>query len=255
MPNKPLWFLDRGSGSATKTGENQYFLNYPGGSNYGASFKPESVRASANSNYTDTILSLSGGYQDVWESSMPACVRDLQTANGAGDYAIAVLSAQAPPAFNQVANTNVYSFVKIDGVGIDAGTGSNNINGTTATSYTNVVTGAYDFVLQNSFNYRAGFLTASPQPPAGSPPNVVMAYAMRYMLQANSISGANNGYSFPLAVTGVLIDPVLAPTQDAGVILDSRYRDSASPMMPNFDATDSGASGTGGVITYGSSSL
>jgi hypothetical protein len=260
FPSKPIWFLDRGSGSGTKAGENQYFLNYPGSFNYGASLKPNSVGATANSNYTDTILNLSGGYQDVKEASTAACVTDLQNANAAGDYAVTVLATQFAPALNKVGGVNVYSFVKIDGIGIDTGTGSDNINGSTSTSYTNAVTGAYDYVLQNSFNYRSGLLTASSpgtitQPPAGSAPNVVVAYAVRNNLQAESLAGANSGKAFPLAVTGVLIDPVLAPAQDAGVILNTRFRVSAAPLQPNFDATDSGSGGTGGVITYGSDPL
>jgi len=260
FPSKPIWFLDRGSGSGTKAGENQYFLNYPGGFSYGASLKPNSVGATANSNYTDTILNLSGGYQDVKEASTAACVTDLQNANAAGDYAVTVLATQFAPALNKVGGVNVYSFVKIDGIGIDTGSGSDNINGSTSTSYTNAVTGAYDYVLQNSFNYRSGLLTASSpgtitQPPAGSAPNVVVAYAVRNNLQAESLAGANSGKAFPLAVTGVLIDPVLAPAQAAGVILDTRSRNSASPMVPSFDATNSGAGGAGGVITYGSDPL
>ena len=31
LPSKPVWFLDRGSGSATKAAGNLYFLNYPTG--------------------------------------------------------------------------------------------------------------------------------------------------------------------------------------------------------------------------------
>jgi hypothetical protein len=82
-----------------------------------------------------------------------------------------------------------------------------------------------------------------------------VAYAVRNNLQAESLAGANSGKAFPLAVTGVLIDPVLAPAQAAGVILDTRSRNSASPMVPSFDATNSGAGGAGGVITYGSDPL
>lgn len=262
FPSKPMWFLDRGSGSGTKAGGNQYFLNYPGAALYAkGALKPNSVTSSnVNGGYTDTILNLSGGYQDVEEASTAACVTDLQNANAAGDYAVSVLATQAAPALNQVSSANVYSFVKIDGIGIDTGTGADNINGTTSTHYTNVVTGAYDYVLQNSFNYRSGLLTPSSpgtitQPPSGSAPNVVMAYAVRNNLQAPSLAGANSGKAFPLSVTGVLIDPVLAPAQDAGVILDTRNRVSASPMVPSFDATDSGSAGTGGVITYGTDPL
>jgi hypothetical protein len=262
MPNKPIWFLDRGSGAGIKAIDNQYFLNYPGGSNYpSGSLTPNSVTGSnANGGYTDTILNLSGGYQDVEEASTAACVLDLQNAQAAGDYAITVLATQAAPALNQVSKANVYSFAKIDGVGIDTGTSADNINGTTSTSYTNVVTGAYDYVLQNSFNYRSGLLTASSPgsitlPPSGSSPNVVMAYAIRNNLQAETLAGANSGKAFPLAVTGVLIDPVLAPAQDAGVILDTRGRVSPSPLIPSFNAQDVSSSGGPGSITYGSDPL
>jgi hypothetical protein len=260
FPFKPIWFLDRGSGAAVKAIGNQYFLNYPGSASYGASLKPFSVGATANSNYTDTILNLSGGYQDVEEASTTAIVTDLQNANAAGDYALGIIDAESAPALNKVAGATAYSFTKINGIGIDTGTATDNINGTTSSSYTNAVTGAYDLVYQVSFNYRSGFLTASSagnvtQPPAGSAPNVVLSYAIRNNLQANSLGGANSGKSFPLAVTGVLIDPALAPVQVAGVILNSRFRASASPLQPSFDATDSGASGSGGVITYGTDPL
>ena len=222
--------------------------------------KPNSVGATANSNYTDTILNLSGGYQDVEEASTTAIVTDLQNANAAGDYALAILDAESAPALNKVGGANVYSFTKIDGIGIDTGTATDNINGSTSSSYTNVVTGAYDMAYQVSFNYRSGFLTASSpgtitQPPAGSAPNVVLSYAIRNNLQSESLAGANSGKSFPLSVTGVLIDPVLAPAQNAGVILNTRNRVSASPMVPSFDATNSGSGGSGGVITFGSDPL
>jgi periplasmic binding family protein len=262
MPNAPLWFLDRGSGAAVKAVGNQFFLNYPGGANYtGASLTPHSVLGSnANGGYTDTVLNLSGGYQDVNEASSSAIVTDLQNAQAAGDYAIGFVSAETAPALNQVGGVNVYSFAKIDGVGMDSGTAGNNINGTTATSYNNVVTGAYEYVSQVSFNYRAGFLIASSPgsitlPPAGSAPNVVLTYATRNNLQSVTLAGANSGKAFPLSVTGVLIDPVLAPSQVAGVILDSRNHVTAAPLQPSFDATDVSSSGGPGPITYGSDPL
>lgn len=256
MPSKPIWFLDRGSGSGTKAGENQYFLNYPGGSAYGAALTPGSVSGSNIAHYTDSALSLTGGYQDVKESSTAQCVTDLQNVNQAGGYAVSVLAAQVAPALNQVGGVNQYSFVNIDGVGIDTGGTGDNVNGTGGTKYTNVVTGAYDYVLQNSFNYRSGFMTASApgtitHAPTGAPANVAFAYGMRNGLQAESLAGAHAGTAFPAAVPGVLVDPVLAPAQDAGVILGTRNKNSASPMIPSFDAT----SVTGGAITYGTDPL
>jgi hypothetical protein len=260
MPSKPMFFLDRGSGSGTKAGENQYFLNYPGGSGYsGATLKPNSVTAgNVNGGYNGgTTLNLSAtSAQDVEEGSTAACVTDLQAANAAGAYAVSVLAAQVAPALNLVSGATAYSFVKIDGVGIDTGTTNDNINGTKSTSYTNVVTGAYDYFLQNSFNYRTGFMVASSpgsitKAPANAAPNVAISYAIRNNLQAATLAGANSGKAFPLSVTGVLIDPVLAPSQAAGVVLDTRNRVSAAPLQPSFDATDTGASANGGPITYG----
>jgi hypothetical protein len=252
-----MWFLDRGSGSGTKAGENQYFLNYPGGLGYGATITPGSVSATTVNSYTDTILNLSGSYQDVKEASTAACVTDLINANNAGDYAVSVLATQVAPALNLSGGKTAYSFVKIDGVGIDTGSSTDNINGTTSTSYTNVITGAYDYVLQNSFNYRGALLKPSSPgsittAPAGSAPNVAMAYAVRNNLQSESLAGANTGKAFPLSVTGVLIDPVLAPAQDAGVALDTRAKNSAAPEQPSFDATDVNANSSGNqAITFG----
>jgi hypothetical protein len=250
MPNLPLWFLDRGSGSGSKAAGNQYILNYPGGIGTGGYVSPGSVTgAGVNAGYTDTILSLSGGYQDVKESSNAAIVSDLQSANGAGDYAIAVLAAEFVPAQNQgSAGVNQYSFAKIGGVGIDTGTTNDNINGTTATQYTNVVTGAYDFVYQNSFNTRSGFLT-------NGTTNAAWATAIRTQLQSEKIAGANSQKAFPNAVTGVLIDPANAPAQDGGVVLWSRLKNSTAPIQLNFDATDVNSVGGVQAITFGSDPL
>jgi hypothetical protein len=265
MPTKAIAFLDRGSGSGTKAGENQYFLNYPGAKAYtgGAGYVvPGSVSGSNINHYTSsTFTNSNAAYQDVKESSTAQCISDLNNANVAGVYATSILAAQAAPAFNQSGGSTQYSFVKINGVGIDTATGTgntatDNINTTGQTHYTNVVTGAYDYVLQNSFNYRAGFMVASSPgtittAPGGSAANVVFAYAMRNNLQSEGLASAHSGNAFPLSVPGVLVDPVLAPAQDAGVILDTRNKVSAAPFQPSFDAQ----SVTGGAITFGTDPL
>jgi len=266
FPSAPFWFLDRGSGSGSKAAGNQYFLNYPGGIGTGGFVPPHSVTTSSvNGGYTDTVLSLSGGYQDVKEASNAAIVTDLQNAQanaGGTQYAAAILSAEFAPALEQVGGANVYSFAKIGGnglapstgkqvlgIGIDSGTGSDNINGTTSTSYSNVVTGAYDFVYQNSFNTRSGFLTSTTA-------NAKWANAIKSQLQSESIAGAYSGLAFPAAVTGVLIDPNTAPAQDGGVVLWSRLKNSTAPIQLNFDATDTNANGSGAqIISYGSDPL
>jgi hypothetical protein len=245
MPNKAMWLLDRGSGSGTKASGNQYFLNYPGGLGSNGALTPRSVNASSVNNYTGTILNLSGGYQDVKEASNAAVVADLQAANSAGHGAVTILAAEFPPALNG----GGYAFAKIGNVAIDSANGStDDINTSGATTYRNVVTGAYDFAFQNSFNTRAGLI-----PSSGTPPTLggKFALAMRNQLSAESIAAANAGSALPNAVSGLLVDPVNAPAQDAGVVLWTRNKNSTAPIQLNFDAT----SVNGGHVTFGSDPL
>jgi hypothetical protein len=252
LPSVPLWLLDRGSGSGSKAAGSSYFLYYPGAQAYGAAIKPNSVgkvSGNVNSGYTDSVLNLSGGYQDVEEPSNAQIVNDLITVNNnsGSEYAVSILAAQFAPGFNQgtYTGTNQYSFMKIGGVGIDTGGATDNINGTTSTSYTNVVTGAYDFAVQNSFNSRSNSPLTTTTTGAG------WEAAMKTQLQASNLGGANDGHSFPTAVTGVLIDADIATSQVAGSILWTRNKQSASPAQISFDAT----SVNGGAITYGSDPL
>lgn len=245
LPAGPVFLLDRGSGSGSKAAGNQYFLNNPGAHGAGGAEDPGSVTAAGvNAGYTDTALNLSGGYQDVEEKSNAAIVTDLQAANAAGKYAVAILAAEFAPAYNQSSSANQYSFAKIDGIGIDTGGPSDNINGTTATKYTNVITGAYDFAYQNSFNTRTGFLT-------GGTNGAKWANLIKTQLQKESISGAHAGAGFPTAVTGLLVDPYNAGgVQSGGVVLWSRQKNSTAPIQSTFDAAS-----IGGTITYGSDPL
>ncbi|HVO47268.1 MAG TPA: hypothetical protein VMT29_13120 [Steroidobacteraceae bacterium] len=251
MPNKPIWLLDRGSGSGTKASGNQYFLNYPGALGASGALTPRSVNSSSVNNYTDTILDMTLGYQDVKEASTAAVVTDLQNANGAGHGAITILAAEVPPALNQVGGVSQYSFVKIGGVGIDTANGStDDINTTGSTKYTNVVTGAYDFAYQNSFNTRVGLIPTGTCTSVTSA-NAKMACAIRTALTSENISAAHVGSALPNGVTGLLIDPVKAPAQDAGVVMWTRNKNSTKPILANFDATTV----SGGHITYGSDPL
>lgn len=232
----PIALLDRGSGSGTKAAGNQYFLAYPGAVATGGAVTPGSVNSSTVNNYTGTSLVLPiTAYQDVKESSSGSITGDLNAANVAGARAIAILGLEYPPALNQPSSgtgkgVSQYSFVKIDGVGPDAGTGADNINGATSTSYTNVVTGAYDFFYQNSFNTRSGFLTANSV-------NAAWANALKTLFQAKDISGANASKAFPNAVPGLLLDPKIIGSQIAGVVTGTRYKKSTAPLQPVFDAT------------------
>jgi hypothetical protein len=245
LPNKPVWFLDRGSGSATKAASNLYFLNYPTGLDTGGFTHAGSVTgAGVNAGYTSTALNLAGGYQDVKEGANTTIVSDLRAVNAAGGYAFAILNAEFAPALDPSAGgVPQYSFTKIGGnglpansgkqvlgIGIDSGVGADNVNGTTTTQYSNVITGAYDFAYQGSFNTRSGFLSLTTA-------NAKWANAIATLFKSEAISGANTGLPFPQAVTGVLIDPANVASQDPGVILWSRLRNSTAPIQLNFDAT------------------
>ncbi len=253
-----IYLLDRGSGSGTKAAGNQYFLTYPGGktlSDVGAQ-DPGSV---TNGYSPNTTVILSSGYQDIKEGSSGTIVTDLQTVNAAGQYAIAILAAEFPPALNQLhAGTNDYSFAKVNGVGIDTGYDStstpspitgkfhdniNDLNGTDTaghqfgTSYTNVVNGTYDFFYQNSFNTAKNFL-------AGTGNHPLFALQVRTNLSKPTIASANSGSTFPTSVPGLVLDPLIIQSQAAGTTLFSRQKVSTAPLQPIFDATN-------GSITYG----
>jgi hypothetical protein len=253
MPAGGIALLDRGSGSGSKAAGSAYFLSSPGI----AAVHPNSVTNTAgaggavgtgiNAGYTGTVLAAGTQYQDVREASNSAIVADLKTAQAAGQRAIALLGLEFPPALAQVGGANVYSFVKINGVGVDTGTAGDNINGghggSSATKYTNAVLGTYDFFYQNSFNTRAGFL-------AGTSDKAKFAQEVLADLSKSTIAGANAGLAFPSAVPGVLLDPVTVGSQDPGVVLGSRFGNSSAPLQPAFDAAN-----LGGPINFGSDPL
>lgn len=258
-----IYLLDRGSGSGTKAAGNAYFLEYPIAttSTIAGAASPRSVNAHTISNYTDTALVTSSGYQDVKEASSGAIVADLQKANTAGQYAIAILATEFPPVDNQVTTgTNSYVFAKIDGLGIDTGYDStttastitgffhdnintpskgNDANGHAfGTSYTNVINGSYDFFYQNSFNL--------PQSgPGATGLASAFASAIQTALSSPTLASANSGSSFPTSVAGVVLDPLTIGTPGTkGMTLYSRQANSAAPLQPIFDATS-------GAIVYG----
>ena len=258
-----IYLLDRGSGSGTKAAGNAYFLEYPIAttSSIGGFQTPRSVNALGISNYTDTALVTSSGYQDVKEASSGAIVADLQKANTAGQYAIAILATEFPPVENQVtANTNSYIFAKIDGLGIDTGydstttastvtgffhdnintafKGSDSAGHAFGTSYTNVINGSYDFFYQNSFN-----LPTTGAGSTGLQSN--FASAVQTALSNPALAGANSGSTFPTSVVGVVLDPITIGTAGTpGMTLYSREANSAAPLLPIFDATS-------GAVVYG----
>jgi len=255
-----VFLLDRGSGSGTKAAGNQYFLDYPGGktsADTGAQ-DPGSFTNGYSGAGTGGALLLTGGYQDVKEGSSGAIVTDLQNANAAGKYAIAILATEFPPALNQVGGVNQYSFAKINGIGIDTGYDStatpspitgqyhdniNDPNGKDSsshnygTSYTNVVNGTYDFFYQNSFNTKKGFLS-------GTSNNALWATSIKVVLNKATIASVNSGNAFPSSVPGLVLDPIIVGSQAKGTTLYSRSKVSTAPLQPIYDATN-------GAITYG----
>lgn len=225
-------FLDRGSGSGTKAGGNQYFLNYPGGNAFGGSLRPGSVAQTAvigNSNsvnvYTSTTLVTNvTDFQDVKEASSATMVDDLVTANQKGLRAIALLGLEFPPLFEQnTAGVNDYAFAAINGTYPDTQTGTtDNINATTrpaVTKYTNVVNGTYDYWFQTAFNLRSGFTLPAFQE------------QIRQALYNVNISGAHTGSSFPTSAPGVLLDTLTTHSTSAGNLTVSRKANSVSPPV------------------------
>jgi hypothetical protein len=226
-------FLDRGEGSGSKASGNQYFLGYPGD---GGSAK---LPNSASFAYTGTVLAATGAEspQDIAEASNSTLVADLKLANSTGRRAIGVLGLEFPPALNQlVSGTNSYDFAKIDGVAVDAQTGTDNINGNVGTSYINAVKGNYDYYYQNSFNTRTGFL-------AGANANAAFANQIKNTMSTPGFVGADTGGGFPGGVPGTLLDADLFSALTAtskGTTLNTRNKVSTAPLQHKLDAIATG---------------
>jgi hypothetical protein len=240
--------IDRNVGSGTKTGGTAYFLGAPG---LATSIQPNSVSNLAgdgngagglNGAGYGPALVLSQTSQDVQDTSSSAVVKDLTSANSASLLALAILSVDNPPALNQSTGGNPYDFVKINGAAMDGNTSTDNINGSTGSSYINVINGSYDFFYQVNFNQRSGFSTGAPAN------NVAFATGLKAALQSTSLAGVNAGVQFPLATNGIVIDGDTASSLVTGVTITSRNGSSAStPKVVTKLA--------GGVITQGSDPL
>jgi hypothetical protein len=240
--------IDRNVGSGTKTGGTAYFLGAPG---LATSTQPNSVSNLAgdgngagglNGAGYGPALVLSQTSQDVQDTSSSAVVKDLTSANNSSLLALAILSVDNPPALNQSTGGNPYDFVKINGVAMDGDTATDNINGSTGSSYINVINGSYDFFYQVNFNQRSGFSTGAPAS------NVAFANGLKAALQSTSLAGVNAGVQFPLATNGIVIDGDTASSLAKGVTITSRNGSSAStPKVVTKLA--------GGVITQGNDPL
>jgi hypothetical protein len=223
--------IDRNVGSGTKAGGTSYFLGFPG---LGASVEPNSVSNLAqtgngaggvNGAGYGPKLVLSQTSQDVMDTSSAAVVQDLTSANNASSgslLAIAILSVDNPPALNQSTGGNPYDFVRINGVAMDGNTSTDNINGSTGSSYINVINGSYDFFYQVNFNERSGFSTGAPAN------NAAFAAGLKAVLQSPTLAGVNANAQFPLATNGIVIDGDTASSLAKGVTVTSRGGSSSS---------------------------
>ena len=217
-------FLDRGEGSGSKAGGNQYFLCYPG---CGSSAR---TPLSSRFNYTGTRATISETSQDVAESSNGNLVADLKLLQTGNVRGIGILGLEFPPALNQaVAGTNSYDFVKINGVAVDAQTASDNINGNVGTSYVNVIRGNYDYYYQNSFNTRPGFLTCG-----ASQPGCAFANQIKKTMTTAGFVGADVGGGFPQGVSGTLLDADTVTTLGKGTTMMTRNKVSTAPLQPKL---------------------
>jgi len=80
---------------------------------------------------------------------------------------------------------------------VDTGGSGDNINGSTASSYINAITGSYEFYYQTNFNFQAAAnITASP-----------FATSLLAVFESPSLAGVNFGQPFP------------PPTQAVGTIV------------------------------------
>jgi hypothetical protein len=237
--------IDRNVGSGPKVAGNSYFLGVPGLG--GAQLFPNSVSNAAetgngaggvNGAGYGPALAFSQTSQDVLDTSSAAVVNDLISANNASLLALAILSADNPPAHNQSTGGNPYDFVKINGVAMDRNTATDNINGSTGSSYINVIKGKYDFFFQVNFNERGGFATGAPAN------NAAFAAGMQAQLLSTSLAGVNAGVLFPLAANGIVIDGDLASGLATGVTVTSRQ--GSSPRNPTVVLKVAGS-----VITQG----
>jgi hypothetical protein len=224
--------IDRNVGSGTKAGGTSYFLGFPGLA--GNALEPNSVSNLAGTGngaggvngagYGPT-LALSQTSQDVMASSSAVVVQDLTSANNASSgslLAIAILSVDNPPALNQSTGGNPYDFVKINGVAMDGNSSTDNINGSTGSSYINVINGSYDFFYQVNFNERSGFSTGAPAN------NAAFAAGLKAVLQSPTLAGVNANAQFPLATNGIVIDGDTASSLAKGVTVTSRGGNSPS---------------------------
>ena len=217
----PIVLLDRAPGAGVKTASNLYFLGYPNNGN-----TPPNDIANGATTYNGTRVACNGDYEDVNESSNGNIVADVQTANSKGDAcrAIGLLSAEYAPALNG----GGYDFVAINGV--DPG-----LNGSTSATYTTAISGDYDFVFTNDFNYRTKQVGSNAQHWSGDG----TVYSSLITAALNIFNSTSLPGGSPTATTnspaGVLLDPAGAGTFANCMTRVTRYGISQAPAQVYWD--------------------
>jgi hypothetical protein len=246
----PIILLDRNVGSGHKTSSTAEFLGFPQlGS---ASTTPTSVAngylGGSDGAGTPPVACNTSGYQDIQETAASGTVSDLKllAAGGCGLRAIAILSMDNPPGLHanqNVAGTNAYDFVSLNGTWVDANTSGDNENGAVGTGYDNVLKGNYTWYYQANFNTQASFLGTATTVPAAD-----LATAYKNALSSKTLPGCTGspGAAFPGNMSGVVVDGDQVSTLSACVTNSSRKGSSDRPLIVTLD---------GGSITVGSEPL
>jgi hypothetical protein len=236
LPAGDLILLDRNVGSGHKTSSSAEFLGYPqlGSLSTQPTSAVNGYQGGSDGVGTAPVV-CAAGYQDVQETSAAGSVSDLKllAASNCGLRAIAIVSMDNPPgiAANQnVAGTNAYDFVALNGTAVDTGTAGDDENSATATSYVNAIKGNYTDFYQAHFNTKTpGFLTSGT-------PGADMAAAYLAQLRSPTLPGCSGspGAKFPGNLPGVITDLSNASTL-VGVTcvsVASRNGNSDSPLSP-----------------------
>jgi hypothetical protein len=237
LPAGPVILLDRNIGSGHKTSSSIEFLGYP---QLGAAATLPGSYVFGYSGGTDGLGTppavCTSEYQDVQEGSAASTVADLKllAASSCNLRAISILSMDNPPglkANQNVAGTNAYDFVSLNGTWVDAHTGSDDENGASGTSYDNVILGNYTWYYQANFNTQANFLSQSSQ--AADLSNL---YGTQ--LSSKTLPGCSQplGQLFPADMSGVVVDGDQVTALAPCVTVSSRKGNSDKPLSLTLDS-------------------
>ena len=180
----PIVVQSRAAGSGTLAGASAYFLNYPCAVAYQGNLSPAPAQGDGSTVYSVIANSSSGNLIKALDADYTAGVR-----------AIGILGVEYQPG-----SSDHYSFVSING---------------TAPTQANAVSGAYDYFVTQSIQYR----TATP---AGVKLSLINGF----------ISAATNP-SVVLSVAGTALDPTINsdPTYAAQTTLGTRFGNTCAPLQ------------------------